>query len=275
MFQANTTPIIILLLITVSDRGNTASNCTTPSEITKYATWLLRQVVGKLNTKSPHQVPLFQLQTYYKQADVDSQAKAIPLINLLAKCDTKFRQAAKDFADKAIPSVLTIAQATAVHDVFAATAEAKIKSATADTPALLEQLKIQIDTTAPAVPTVLCTAGEAIAATNDVTAPENPEKIQPTYKKLTADSGKASAPNGAVDAATSMVCFGNKNCQTMNSQTQYEIRGKELYTETAVKLTTVERKPTTHKAERCLVISDEQGSQTSHTLHELYNTVAA
>nr|APD75751.1 variant surface glycoprotein 1125.5712 [Trypanosoma brucei] len=72
-----------------------------------------------------------------------------------------------------------------------------------------------------------------------------------------------------------MVCFGNSNCQTTNSQTHYEIRGKELYKETAVKLTAVERKPTTHKSERWLVISDAQGSQTSHALHELYNTVEA
>ncbi|SCU64215.1 uncharacterized protein TEOVI_000694600 [Trypanosoma equiperdum] len=231
MFQANTTPIIILVLITVSERGNTASNCTTPSEIAKYATWLLRQVVGKLNTKSPHQVPLLQLQTYYKQADVDSQAKAIPLINLLAKCDSRFRHEAKEFADKAIPSVLTMAQATAVHDVLAATAKAKIKSATATTPGATQQLKIELDSTTPAIPPTLCTAAEAIRATSDVPAPDAPDRIQPQYKKLTPDATAAERPAAAAPATpTSMVCFGNGNCQTSGNQNNYEIRGKELYT---------------------------------------------
>nr|APD75011.1 variant surface glycoprotein 1125.4800 [Trypanosoma brucei] len=276
MITTNTTPILIFLLITASERGNTASNCTSPSEITKYGTWLLRQVVSKLNRKSPHQVPLLQLQTYYEQADVDSQAKAIPLINLLAKCDSKFRQAAKEFADKAIPSVLTIAQATAVHDVLTATAKAKIKSATAQTAAARQQLKIEIDSTTPAIPTTLCTAAKAIAATKDVTSPENPEQIQPEYKKLAPDDTAASEPSDAHPAtATSMVCFGNNNCQTTGGQTHYEIRGKELYKETAVKVTAAERKPTQSRSEKWLVISDEQGSQTSHELHGLYTAVQA
>nr|AAK49477.1 variable surface glycoprotein [Trypanosoma evansi] len=275
MITANTTPILIFLLITVSGHGNTASNCTAPSEITKYGTWLLRQVVGKLNTQSPHQVPLLQLQTYYEQADVDSQAKAIPLINLLAKCDSKFRQSAKEFADKAIPSVLTIAQATAVHDVLTATAKAKIKSATATTPGATQQLKIELDSATPAIPPTYARQprpSEQLVTYRARRTRQNTATIQ----KLTPDATLAERPAAAAPATpTSMVCFGNGNCQTTNSQTHYEIRGKELYKETAVKLTAVERKPAAPTQQMWLVISDEQGSQTSHALHELYNAVEA